>query len=354
MVERKQRPDTEEILTAAHQWMLRLEAPDATAKDQSDFERWLAANPRHRDIYDQALTFREALVRMSKDDLESDIAKRSGAERFTALLDALRDGASNVRFQVAGGALATIAVIAVFAVPIFDSPLETEPELALSITEYANAVGETKIIDLNDGTRVTLGAASVMTTRYSDEKRLVELASGTAYFEVMADKDRPFTVKAGNLTATALGTSFDVRRGENTFSVTVAEGSVEVGYPLTLSGNSTSMISRKTVTVGEQVTASLENGLRSITPIDADKVGAWREDRLVYTGETLAEVIFDANRYSTIPIKFAEGSERLKGLRLRGVFRGSDIDRLLMNITQLHPIEIDKSDPSTLLLREKI
>ena len=353
MVERKQRPDTEAILTAAYEWMLRLEAPDATAEDQSDFEHWLAANPRHSDIYDQALTFREALVRMSKDDLEADIAKPSGAERFTALLDGLRNGASNVRFQVAGGALATIAAMAVIASPIFDRPLESEPELALSVAEYSSAVGETKIIDLSDGTRVTLGAASAMTTRYSDEKRVVQLASGTAYFDVVADSDRPFSVQAAGLTATALGTSFDVRRGENTFSVAVAEGSVEVAYPLTLNGNSTSMISRKTVTVGEQVTASLENGLRSITPIDADKVGAWREDRLVYTGETLAEVIFDANRYSTIPIEFAPGSERLKELRLRGVFRGSDINRLLTNITQLHPIEIDRTNPNTLLLREK-
>ncbi|MEM8776639.1 MAG: FecR domain-containing protein [Pseudomonadota bacterium] len=353
MVERKQRPDTEEILTAAHEWMLRLESPDATAQDQSDFERWLAANPRHRDIYDQALTFREALVRMSEDDLEADIAKRSGAERFTALLDGLRDGASNVRFQVAGGALATMAAMAMLASPIFDRPLERAPELAVSVAEYSSAVGETKIIDLSDGTRVTLGAASAMTSSYSDDKRVVQLASGTAYFDVMADKDRPFTVKAGNLTATALGTSFDVRRGENTLTVAVAEGTVEVGYPLTLSGNSTSMISTKMVSVGEQVTASLENGLRSITPIDSDRVGAWREDRLVYTGETLAEVIFDANRYSAVPIAFAPGSERLKELRLRGVFRGSDIGRLLTNITQLHPIEIDRSDPGILLLREK-
>lgn len=354
MIERKQRPDTEEILTAAHQWMLRLEAPDVTAQDRSDFERWLAANPRHRDIYDQALTFREALVRMSENDLEPDIAKTSAAERFTSLLDGLRETASSVRFQVAGGALATIAAMAVIASPIFDRPLESAPELAVSVAEYSSAVGETKVIDLSDGTRVTLGAASAMMTRYSDERRVVELASGTAYFDVLADKDRPFSVEAGNLSATALGTSFDVRRGENTFSVAVAEGTVEVGYPLTLGGNSTSMISRKKVTGGEQVTATLENGLRAVTQIDADKVAAWREDRLIYTGETLAEVIFDANRYSAVPIAFEPGSERIKELRLRGVFRGSDIDRLLTNITQLHPIEIDRSDPGTVLLREKL
>ncbi|MEM1088557.1 MAG: DUF4880 domain-containing protein [Pseudomonadota bacterium] len=169
MIERKQPPDTEEILTAAHEWMLRLEAPDASAQDQSDFKRWLAANPRHRDIYDQALTFREALVRMSGDDLEADTAKLSGAERFTALLDGLREGVSNVRFQVAGGALATIAALAVIASPIFDRPIETAPELAVSVAEYSSAVGETKTIDLSDGTRVTLGAASAVTTRFSSE-----------------------------------------------------------------------------------------------------------------------------------------------------------------------------------------
>ncbi|MEM7084100.1 MAG: TolC family protein, partial [Pseudomonadota bacterium] len=41
--------------------------------------------------------------------------------------------------------------------------LERAPELAVSVAEYSSAVGETKIIDLSDGTRVTLGAASAMT-----------------------------------------------------------------------------------------------------------------------------------------------------------------------------------------------
>lgn len=353
MVERKKRPDTDAILEAAHHWMMRLESPDVTAGDQTEFERWLSSNPRHRDIYDQALTFREAIGRLSTNDLEEDIARRSGTETLTAALDKLRKRSKSARYRIAAASFVSIAAATFLAPMLFPAPTTQIVQTEAVIADYSSEIGETKSIELPDGTVITLGADTELKSAYSSDRRTVELVSGSGYFDIAPDADRPFSVEAGDLIATALGTEFDVRRGADSITLAVAEGSVAVTHPIVLNGSPTSMRTRRTLNVGEQVIADSESGMQSTAQIDADKIGAWREGRLVYSGALLSEVLFDANRYSEISIEIADGSEQLKKVRLRGVFRGNDIDRLLTNISQLHPVEIDRSDPDKIVLREK-
>ncbi|MEM8985121.1 MAG: FecR domain-containing protein [Pseudomonadota bacterium] len=349
---RKRRPDTEEMLEVAHKWALRLETPGATINDHRDFERWLQINPQHRDIYDQVLTFRAGLAALTKDDLDADIVEHSNTEKLTSFLDGIQERALNFHFQVAAGFLMVVLASAFFLDTFLSRPkplVETAPVLA----EYSSAIGETKTFTLSDGTAVTLGAASSINVLLSSEQRVIELISGAVFFDVASDKARPFSVSAGPLTATALGTEFEVRHGASGYKVAVAEGAVEVSYPFTMDGAPTSLRHRKMVTAGEQLAATNDNGLQSVREVEIGQIGAWREDRLVYTGDTLAEAIFDANRYSSVPIKISEGQEAIGAYRLRGVFFGSDIDRLLSSITLLHPVEIDRSNPGVIFVRQK-
>lgn len=349
----KLRADTEALLDIAHDWMLRLEAPDASPQERSEFENWINESPRHYHVYDQALTFRAALTQLSERDLDADITKKSSAEKLTAFLDGIRGHLASVRVQAAAASLAAAFIIAIAAPTLFNGQVEQVEQSSPSVAQYASPIAETRVIELSDGSKITLGAASRMTTTLTGNQRSVELISGTAYFDVAHDENRPFSVKTGDLTATVLGTAFDVRRGADSYSVAVAEGSVEVAYPFTMNGTATAMLSRKTIKAGQQIDANLAKGLGSASEIDVKAVAAWRENRLVYKGETLAEVLFDANRYSAIPIEIPEGSEAVKDLRLRGVFMGSDIDRLLSNIAQLHPVEIDRSVSGVILVRDE-
>ena len=56
----------------------------------------------------------------------------------------------------------------------------------------------------------------------------IELASGEAYFDVVHDASRPFTVYAGNRRITDIGTKFSVFRNGDDVRVTVREGRVRV------------------------------------------------------------------------------------------------------------------------------
>jgi transmembrane sensor len=75
-----------------------------------------------------------------------------------------------------------------------------------------NATGRNEKVDLPDGSRVRLYAHSSL--RYTDSFGLVSRESwleGQAEFEVRKDKSHAFTVYAGKLATTALGTSFGVK-----------------------------------------------------------------------------------------------------------------------------------------------
>lgn len=350
--ERKRQAGTDDSLEAAHRWILRLESPDATATDRLEFEQWLAADPRHPDLFDQALTFRAALVRLSDEDLEEDNRNPSGAERCTAILDACGAHLRAVKYPVAIGAAALVAMV-VAALPFLTSTQTDILEAAPAVAHYSTTIGETQTIVLSDGTRITLGAASSITSTFTDDARRINLTAGAGYFDVAHDAGRPFSVTAGDLTATALGTAFDVRRGAAGHRVAVANGRVDVSFPYTIGGAPTSLESRTTLSAGEQISAHLGKGLQPVTRVEASAVGAWRQDRLVYTGESLADLLYDANRYSAVPIKVADGSDGVAQFRMRGVFLGTDVGRLLSSIASIHPVEIDRSRADQILIKEK-
>ncbi|MGJ1414155.1 FecR family protein [Sphingobacterium multivorum] len=70
-------------------------------------------------------------------------------------------------------------------------------------------VAQDSVIALEDGSKVRLMAHSTLSwlQPFPKEQRAIQL-EGKAFFEVAHDQSRPFTVLAGNIVTTALGTSF--------------------------------------------------------------------------------------------------------------------------------------------------
>ena len=90
--------------------------------------------------------------------------------------------------------------------------------------------GEQKHLMLPDGSQVWLNSnSSVGYCENFMSQRIVYLDGG-AYFIVNASRERPFTVKARNLTAVATGTQFDVQdyRDSTTSGIVLTEGLLDV------------------------------------------------------------------------------------------------------------------------------
>ena len=130
-----------------------------------------------------------------------------------------------------------LKVAAILIIPFFFSWLYVkfyqpgtvvQPPKMITV-ETPVGVKVTKI--LPDSSRVILNAKSSITyiAGFQENAREVTL-TGEAFFEVGKDSLRPFTVHSGNISTTALGTSFNInyRPDKATTEVSLATGKVEI------------------------------------------------------------------------------------------------------------------------------
>jgi transmembrane sensor len=151
---------------------------------------------------------------------------------------------------------------------------------------------------LPDGSSLLLSAKAVAEVDFSGVIRDVVLRpDGEAFIKVHHDTARPFTVRAGDLTVTAVGTAFDVRREADRVTVTVEEGTI-----VAAAVGGIRAPTQWRVGAGYQVIYS--EGLRSavVSRVDTQSVLRWRDGELAYDNAPLEAVIADINRYSTVNV----------------------------------------------------
>jgi transmembrane sensor len=155
--------------------------------------------------------------------------------------------------------------------------------------------------------------------------RQIELLGGEACFQVAKDRARPFLVRAGNATVTAVGTEFNVRRSDDRVVVSVLEGRVIV-QPITPEAwlpVSTHVGSSTSVSAGQRTTVN-HRGIESTQAVsDATSAIAWQHGRLAFEAEPLRYVVQDVNRYSGKPIVIADS--RTGELRVTGTVTEANI-----------------------------
>ncbi|MEM0912449.1 MAG: FecR domain-containing protein, partial [Pseudomonadota bacterium] len=228
------RPETKARLEMAHTWLLKLDDPDVTQQTLDEFERWIKESPRNKDIFDQAVTLRDAFLCLDDDDFDIQVHAPTLAEKLTDFTDYLSSLFSYHKWQIASFSLAAFFVLLSVITLLSNPDVTTEPEVMVSTNTYETGIGETEEFLLSDGTSMTVGAASKVNAIFREGTRTVELVAGSVYVDVARDAHRPFSVKTGNLTVTALGTAFDVQQSPHQHRVSVAEGKVEVFYDVSM------------------------------------------------------------------------------------------------------------------------
>ncbi|WP_127130636.1 FecR family protein [Pseudoflavitalea rhizosphaerae] len=134
------------------------------------------------------------------------------------------------------GMAAAILIIAVFLWYPFDKSNGINKQtLALykpqrEYMRHINRTGKEEFFSLSDGSKVRLGAGSeiVWIEGFTGSERKIQMG-GKAWFDVAKDSRRPFSVDAGNITTTALGTKFMVNTLRNSkVAVQLFEGKVKI------------------------------------------------------------------------------------------------------------------------------
>lgn len=308
---------------AAAAWDARLRGAKATFRDRQAFHAWLEEDPAHQAAHDRLQATLAAL--------------RAHAElpELSALRDEARNSANEAwRRRVAAVFSGAVAAALLLVIVIF---AQSEPgaEIAALLqgdTIYATSPNERTRVTLADGSVVTLDSGTRLSARLGTSRRNITLLAGRALFQVAKDPRRPFVVKAGDRTITALGTVFDVRLASGELRVTLAEGSVAV-RPVHPSRGSTQQILKPR----QQLVEIAGNALPELRTVDTDKALSWAGGQVFFEDEPLASAIDEMNQYSQLKIAV---DPAVADLRINGMFRTSNQAGFLEALQVALPVEV--------------
>jgi len=337
---------------AAARWLLRREQGRMAASDEARFQQWREAAPENRSAW--------------RDVCNATKIVSDGAA--DPQLMALRLEALHVkpeprhRLWVAMAASLVVAIAAGSAFiwashPVLNGQGDARKDVAAQPASpgngrYATLVGERSALTLPDGSVVTLDTNSVIRVAYSSSERAVYLERGQALFEVAKHKKIPFQVYAGDRRVTAVGTTFDVRiaetDGKPSVKVALIEGKIRVA---TLQPAAADAAPETIAMVSGEVLTTSGNRPMSVVAADTDDVAAWRSGVLNFEDVRLDAAVAEMNRYTAHPIEIAD--DRIKGLRISGVFRSGDPAHFAAVVSEAVPIKVDQDPSGSLVLRAR-
>lgn len=282
------RPDP--ALEQATEWLLQVQAAPADAALRRQVEAWVAADPSHARAWDQARRTWRALGAV-----EASAAPRHRPRRA-------------VWFSAATALAACLLLVLL-------------PDLSLRWrADHHSGTGEIRIVTLEDGSQVQMAPHSALRVQFQDGKRQVELLHGQAFFQVVRDPARPFTVAAGAVTATVLGTAFDVHLTDTAVAVAVESGKVAIadaanGQPL-----AAPLTAGTRAVMRPGAAAAVEN-------VPPEVIADWRSGQLFFADATIAEVVSALSVYHSGWIVVADSA--LAATRVTGLYDPYDKDRAL-------------------------
>ena len=205
---------------------------------------------------------------------------------------------------------------------------------------YRTNFAERRVIELADGSTVSLDSGTELRVRYTEAERRLELRSGQARFQVARDAARPFTVTARDQRIIATGTAFNVDLLGPSVLVTLIEGRVTVLGGPPASAPDAIPAEAVVLSPGEQLHVT-ESATPTLIPVSITRATAWETGQLIFEDEPLAAAAARVSRYARRTIRTdAEAGE----FRVSGVFRTGDDATFIEAVSSFLPVEA-RSEP---------
>ena len=318
--------DLDDILEAAANWHAKLDLGTANTKT---FEKWRSADPRHAAAFARIVGTDESFEEI-KHLIPSEV------DEFEVRPPAVS------RRQWMRGAISGAAVVIVGGGAAFGF-----------MNRRANAetgVGERQSLTLPDGGRLDLNTDTQVSWRYAAEARDVWLKRGEIAVAAAAS--------GGDQEIHALGYTVQVYSGEtnvrirgDALEVTCLTGTAQVFYPATKKATNAVVEQAPPVLKPGQAfySAAPTNDIKTLKEVDLQSVKAWQSDEIVFTGQTLAVVVEEFNRYLTRKIVIRDTS--LSAIRLGGRFNVHDSQAFLNGLMSSFGIKVSNEKDVTVLSR---
>ena len=323
----------DQIEQEASDWLVKIDR-DGALENSRALSAWLGANPRHRAAFLRISTAwrRADALRRFADPNEAEDIDLLAPERPPMGESITEPARGEPQFErpprpSASMPARTLRFAIAAALTLFVIGAMTWFADGLSAAEsYATAVGEFHRVTLDDGSLVSLNTNTQIRVVFTAKERRIELVRGEAQFDVAHDAQRPFLVSAGNTVVRAVGTAFVVRlRSEESVDVLVSEGKVAINppAPATVSAGQMALVRKDQVT-----TRAIDDITRRM---------AWTEGKLVFSGETLLEVVEEFNRYNHRQLVIADSA--IAGRKISGAFKATNPDQFATGVQKVFAIE---------------
>jgi transmembrane sensor len=334
--------EREDSTTAACEWLAKIDR-GLSVQEESELRQWLAANPNHRPSLIESAAMWDRMGSLAR---LADLFPKPAPRR--------------TRFAARGLILAaaSLAGIAVLLLVLLNPLRQREPQAAVTARGYhqllETAVGEHSTIRLPDGSELTLNTNSRVLADFDGGARSLRLERGEVYVKVAHDETRPLTVWARDRVVRAVGTAFNVEITERErVEVIVTEGKVLIGIVKADAPTSdVAWLESTTTPVAAGQQALLDGPSQAVEAIDAQDVEvklSWREGNIVFHDEPLAQALGEIARYTRV--EFIIRDEKLKTVRVAGLFRAGDVEGLLQTLRENFNISYERIGADKIVLK---
>jgi transmembrane sensor len=287
-------------------------------RDLAAFKRWQRIAPMDDALSSKVIALRETAPAAAPRDLRA-------------------HGLRKVLLVAAG--LAAVCVLAILGYTRLDQ------------TVLTTQLGERREITLADSSLVDLAPDSELVVRYRAHERLIVLNHGQALFHVAKNASRPFVVQAALTRVRAVGTVFNVERGEQGVSITVVEGRVAVSQqtaPQTATSPAESCATSLCLGADEQVSISPAGRATSVRKVQSATEVGWASGQLVFDNETVAEIARRFNLYNRTQIQVLDSE--LAARRISGIFRVGDPESFVAFVQSVAGAQVAQRDANHIAL----
>lgn len=311
---------------------------DLSPSEQQEF--WaMVDSGGHYGLLDEELDLETADHIEVPFDMEQSLA--SVKDRVTAQIRPPAKKSFKLFYQLAAGIAAVLVVVVGVKAYLYHRYIQdTQTFLTVNVP-----VGATQKIVLADSSVVTAfsGAVFRYPKAFAETERRVYLTTGKALFEVVKNRAKPFSVEAGELQTTVLGTSFTVQYNPayRWSKVNLYTGKVMI-HPLSKNNG-------PTIYLSPGKAYEYVAGKGKLSNFDLQKTNA--NDGLLFERTPFSEAIYRIASYYKINIAF--DPQATKNFTVNGDFSAQRLDETLKALSFIHQIQFIKTDSINYKLMKK-
>jgi ferric-dicitrate binding protein FerR (iron transport regulator) len=312
-VGRRAEPRQHVVKQAIH-WLLRLRNNHGNPRLNRQFEQWRAEHHEHELAWQR--------VQSLQAELSNNLRAVPGAQvAFNTLENSAQGLGRRQALKLLSGAL------------LMGSAAWLAKDTAAWqqwSADYATATGERRGFQLPDGTRIELNTASAVDLDYTAQQRLIKLTRGEIIVtcggsDEGAPSDRPLRIQNRHGTYEPFDARFILRQEHDCTRLSVTHGQVAIRS----GGTSVEALAGQSYLIDH-------HRVRPAPPLAMD-AGAWVDGLIVTRNMRLGDFLSEVSRYRQ---GFLSCASDVSELRLSGVFRLEDTDKLLAILPQTLPVQL--------------